>query len=88
MLTRQLKLDHSRISVRAQRETLIELGYMPHPALEGRTNHPVMPDGVKADLYVQREGIPAQLPNAAAVARAYEKAQHPTDMAAVFGEAK
>ena len=86
MLSRALKMERSRISIRAQREILLSLGYVPHPALKGRTDNVVMPDGTKADLYIAEGHLALQLETVAGVAKTYESAQHP--LVAAFGEAK
>ena len=62
---------------RSRRRAFMQgLGYDWHPALrEGRTNNPVLPDGVKTVLYVHRENPDRNLLNPAEAAAAYSKAQ-------------
>lgn len=58
-------------------QMLQTLGYVPHPALPaGRANNPVLPDGVKARLFVRKNSIAhLNIKEAAEAGRAYSAAQ-------------
>lgn len=74
-LLRERNLAH-RLPLNKRREAMQALGYDWHPALDqGRVDNPVMPDGVKTKLFVQRNHESLQVFKASEVARMYTKAQ-------------
>lgn len=64
-----------RISHYKRKEMLERMGYRYHPALkDGRVNNLVTPDAGKPRLFVKADSLLMQLPDAAAVGKAYESA--------------
>lgn len=59
------------------RQAMLEgLGYVKHPGLaNGQVSHAVMPDGVKAQLYVRTDHPSLQMTSPSDIARAYSRAQ-------------
>lgn len=75
-LDRLIKDTRHSLPRNRRRDMMQALGFDQHPALnDGRVTNPVMPDGAKPRLYLQR-GHPAfHLQEPALVAKAYSKAQ-------------
>jgi hypothetical protein len=69
-----------------KRTALLEgMGYIRHPGLaDGRTNNPVRPDGMKAQLWVLPNTPQAAIVGAAEIAKAYENAQASAAAGVVF----
>jgi hypothetical protein len=75
-LSRQLKLEHRKVSIKVQQRILSEQGYMKHPALpDGRSNNIVEPDGRRAELWVLKSHPAASFDTASAASSNYESAQ-------------